>query len=292
MVRVAKFKRHYQIINVDKLLLLLLCTFLSSALTSSSPIRRVSSEDKNKPNFQAITAITIQSVQENNDSARSDDESYELLYYFWSLVLTACIVYITAKYTSAAFLQLEQITENTTIAIKTAQAAMRSAEIADNALNLAREASELELRAYVFISSATILNPEDPSNRIAQITIKNFGRTPAHSVRYWYGTRVDDYPDGLLNLGRPPNMPISVEILAPTRTAIMEVEIEAQTLELEAQLLNGRGAIFIFGEITYRDPFTRHVSEPKRLTRFRLISRGENIRRGRLSPDVGGNEAN
>jgi hypothetical protein len=205
----------------------------------------------------------------------------------WALVIVAI------GGTWIAIRTLKNIEQQTRAAITSANAAKESADTAAKALNHTREASESELRAYVLISSATILNAESRTGRIAQVTIRNFGQTPAHDVRYWFGTRVDEYPPDLSEFQRPlSSQPMSVEVLAPTRTAILEVPIEGQEPPLEAELLNGHGAIFVFGEVTYRDPFNRNRDSPVRLTSFRLISRGESIRLGRLSPDVEGNEAN
>lgn len=66
-----------------------------------------------------------------------------------------------------------------------------------------RESSEKELRAYVHISGAMILNSSQPANREAQVVIRNFGRTPAYKVTFWLHTWIKRIRSTAFCLGRP-----------------------------------------------------------------------------------------
>jgi hypothetical protein len=158
-------------------------------------------------------------------------------------------------------------------------------------LDQMRESSEKQLRAYVHVSSATV--KKSANSRSARVVIKNFGQTPAYEVKFWMGTRVEAYPlPTNIALKEPSDdFPMSLEILAPNRSSIMEVPIEPQNTWAEQELLAGSAAIYAWGRIAYRDPFTLDKGNQPRITRFRLMCRGENTPTGKMSPDREGNQA-
>jgi hypothetical protein len=50
-----------------------------------------------------------------------------------------------------------------------------------------------ELRAYVLVSGAQTMRFDDQIKEV-QLSIRNFGKTPAHNVKMWMGTHVREFP--------------------------------------------------------------------------------------------------
>jgi hypothetical protein len=138
-----------------------------------------------------------------------------------------------------------------------------------------------QMRPYVFVRSGSIINVADPpagyvkssnvqvdgslQNRergpIAPITIQNFGHTPAHEVKHLTSVVVReiplrDIPFPTVGGGANAEM-VTVFDLAPftgnsTHTAAYERPLTAAEI---AGLKNGTMAVYVSGEITYKDTF-------------------------------------
>jgi hypothetical protein len=151
----------------------------------------------------------------------------------------------------------------------------------------ARDTARRELRAYVLVSGAKVHYVDEPLRRRVEITIKNFGRTPAHNLRFWAGAGVREFP--LVSpLDQPPDgLRISSDVLPPGRASEMIVPIRRVHMDMESALQGGTSAtaaIFIFGQITYLDAFNQ-----ERITDFRLMCWGEGFGSGKASPCEEGN---
>jgi hypothetical protein len=164
-----------------------------------------------------------------------------------------------------------------------AATAQLHAETAQATLQTMQDTARRQLRAYVLVSGAKVLNPADPTKRIFQLSIKNFGQTPAHDLKFWVGAGIKDYPL-TEKLDTPSeDMKRAVDVLAPGRLSIMEVPV-ATTAWAELALANKAGAIYGHGQVTYLDAFNA-----ERKTNFRMMCVSEQIAGGRVSPCEDGN---
>jgi hypothetical protein len=114
-----------------------------------------------------------------------------------------------------------------------------------------------QLRAYAFVESAHIEGVAIGQTPRANVTIKNFGQTPAFRLRQWARMGFQSFPlvgpipktaEDTITAERP---------LAPGGVFHVRLgrrEIDSETI---TALQNGTHAIFIAGEIFYRDIFNR-----------------------------------
>ncbi len=151
--------------------------------------------------------------------------------------------------------------------------------------NKQEKTTRRQLRAFVYLHSGSIYNVAHPHNPIstykptgaeiisptegpaAVLTIRNSGSTPAFKVVHYAGIHVAEYPlkTELPPIGRvksPPSSAIPPEGFNTKRANIFR----PLTSEEIAGLRNGTVAVWIYGEITYRDAFHR-----KRRSRYRLF---------------------
>ena len=145
-----------------------------------------------------------------------------------------------------------------------------------------REATEKELRAYVFPVAANRFT--DNGVLKLKVVLENSGKTPALKCSSWAF-------EGVANMGSPlPAVP-KIEprtdyFIAPGATAqILEDALVASGEEF-AFISNGIRSLYLVGEITYEDVFHK-----KHITKFRLISRTTNYVNGLFTFCDAGNEA-
>ena len=143
-----------------------------------------------------------------------------------------------------------------------------------------------QLRAYVHVASAAVRNSIDHKNAAVIIQFKNFGQTPAHKVRVWVGTHVQEFPLKNSLPYQPADLPVAADVLAPTRESTIEIPFSPLNAWESAQINAGKGAFWAWGEITYKDIFYKAHA-----TKFRFFCGGDNLPRGTMSPDLEGNEA-
>jgi hypothetical protein len=165
-----------------------------------------------------------------------------------------------------------------------------------------------QMRAFVYLNNGSVYNIASPlaplaiykptgaelvspnEGPLAQLTIKNSGSTPAFKVMHWGNILVSDFP---LKISLPPiqkskNAPSSAIPPEGVNTKTIRI-FQALTPDEVAGLRNGTKAIWIYGEINYRDAFRR-----KRTSRYRLFHNNQSGAIG-VSNDLtwaeGGNEA-
>jgi hypothetical protein len=155
--------------------------------------------------------------------------------------------------------------------------------------------AERQLRAYVLIEralvvsaaagGATMLRDRDASHGgepmeiqvghqpKAIITFKNFGRTPAHNVKYFGNVAVVPWPIRQRDLPALDGGGTS-EIIGPNGTRqkheLFPGPFRPLTAQERADLDNGTVALVFFGEIRYVDAFDKD-----RVTRYRVFCGGE-----------------
>ena len=151
-------------------------------------------------------------------------------------------------------------------------------------ISIARKSSHQELRAYVMGEMSSIINIADPldvaeedrtlaalkfpnNGPVAQMKIINAGKTPAYYVRHWGDMGFREYPltGPLAEVGRT-GMPMPIVLGPQISSTKLYRNIPPLTQAQIAQLRNGTGAIYVHGEITYKDAYGK-----SRYTRYRLI---------------------
>jgi hypothetical protein len=120
-------------LNADRLLLFLLIILLSTNIFSGSYDRNANANHQNAESkvHQTNALATVESQRAATQQMQTtEDADYRSTpmntYQAWSLILTALIVYITAKYTQAAYLQLGKLTDSVNAARRSAKVAERS----------------------------------------------------------------------------------------------------------------------------------------------------------------------
>jgi len=156
-------------------------------------------------------------------------------------------------------------------------------------VNQMRESEERQLRAWVFVSQAAVKDPMQHDPIEAHVVIKNAGQTPAYDVRIFGGIIVANWP---LDRKLPPidfSKAASVGTLGPGMDGNQMCALQPQLNASGIQDLNdGKAAIYVFGEIQYRDVFNR-----TRRTKYRYFTEGAAGVRGiSLCSHEQGNEAN
>jgi hypothetical protein len=156
-------------------------------------------------------------------------------------------------------------------------------------VEVSNDTERRELRAYVLVSGARVRSPHHATLRRAELTIRNFGKTPAHNLRFWMGAGVREFPLTSILEEPPDSMRLSNDVLPPGRPSVMAVPVRHGMPDLEIGLIirppiEATSAIYLFGRITYLDAFDQeHVTE------FRQMCWGEGFAEGAVSPCEEGN---
>jgi hypothetical protein len=175
--------------------------------------------------------------------------------------------------------------------------------------NKQEKTTRRQMRAFIYLNNGSVYNIASPlaplaiykptgaelvspsEGPLAQLTIKNSGSTPAFRVVHLGGICISDYPlrgelPQLMRVKNPPSSAIPPEGINTKSVRI----VPPLTPDEVAGLRNGTKAIWVYGEITYRDAFRK-----KRTSRYRLFHNSSSGAIG-VSTDLtwaeGGNEAN
>jgi hypothetical protein len=132
-------------------------------------------------------------------------------------------------------------------------AAERAAKATEDAVQLSRQTAERQLRAYLLVTKA-IIGTVSTGNCIINISIRNFGQTPARDVTIWV--------DMLFGNDFDP-----VEFIGTQESYCRQIHLGSG--REEAFFERHSTAIHVWGEVRYLDSF-----DVKRRTKFRLIQRG------------------
>jgi len=144
-----------------------------------------------------------------------------------------------------------------------------------------------QLRAYLLIDTAVRLGEHDDHPEF-QVVIKNFGQTPAYRVRSWISVRPGDREgQGALPGPQPATAETSDAALAPGGSFSLARRFDKDWDEAGYEdFMSGSLALYLYGEVTYRDAFRR-----RHYTRFRAMYAAEHFRTGGVSIAARGNES-
>jgi hypothetical protein len=189
----------------------------------------------------------------------------EIQWSDWALVVTgACAVIYAAKTLRAIERQAKaneaQLTEIRSAGQQTERLIEQAKEQSDTAkqsLDLSRDATIKQLRAYVLVDSALVRFQRPDFLPEAEVVIRNFGRTPAIDVESWIAMYVGSYPLGVVfPTAAPTGTPIAKEPLAQGRRSTHFVR-SRQIIpdEIRAKLGTPEATVYVYGGITYKDIF-------------------------------------
>lgn len=153
----------------------------------------------------------------------------------------------------------------------------------------ARRSSERQLRAYVNVEKAEILNFGQGTVRL-RVVVKNSGQTPAYKMQQWTAVVADDLPPTVEFT--PPGQgrkPTHHSTLPPGAVYTVLQDYGPLTASHVKKIEDGKAAIWTWGDITYFDAFDR-----PRQSRFRLVFRMDGTPTkppGGMATDEDGNES-
>ena len=141
-----------------------------------------------------------------------------------------------------------------------------------------------QLRAYVHVDRVGRAQyPEVPPGDWFFINTKNFGETPAYFVETYVTFRVIL---GEKRIFSEPDRQPGKSAMAPGQVEHLVEPIDISN-SARQDIIERKGAVYIWGKILYRDAFRR-----KHTTNFRFRSIGKGLHPGDFEPDEEGNEAN
>jgi hypothetical protein len=147
--------------------------------------------------------------------------------------------------------------------------------------------SRRQLRAYLSIGHGNLVNFDD-ANPVVQVLIKNSGQSPAYSVEAWNAVLLHQLPLRV-QLTQPPNAEIIRAYLGPGMSFHLGTNLTNFPEAARDAIRAGRQAVFVFGNVDYRDAFGK-----RHFMRWRMFFGEDSARRpdGSLSVCPEGNEAN
>lgn len=138
------------------------------------------------------------------------------------------------------------------------QEAQKAAVAAHKTLEHSERVAVMQMRPYITVSAAKILNIKDPKSRIATVAKRNTGDTPAVNVRSWIGVLVKEYPldreltedDFTIKLGE---LRLGNDIITPGVTQTARQPMKPYSAVAEKALKADLMGIYVIGAIFYKD---------------------------------------
>jgi hypothetical protein len=204
------------------------------------------------PNF-AETIASAPDPQNSNERENRDLAAQEAsaLWSFWMLVATGFSALITMIGTGFLLWQI-MLTREAVQDTGRATDAMREAN------EIARDAKERQLRAYICLDTAEVINIfPNIEDYTVTLNVYNSGATPAHDFNFVYGWRfgqiepTDDFANKFLKEHRSTGFNT---VFGPNRKVKIPISIRIPS-EFATKIANGSGIFWFFGEIHYQDVF-------------------------------------
>jgi hypothetical protein len=135
---------------------------------------------------------------------------------------------------------------------------------------VSHDTEQRSLRAYVLVDKSEIGINDDKRTATVNLTMKNFGLTPAYDFRHWACAFVrkvpiqeNDIPDITKGIAAPPTIVAPQGAKGKVFTGLCDQTIPITEPERN-EIKNGSKAVYVVGVVTYRDAF--YVD---RITRYR-----------------------
>jgi len=169
----------------------------------------------------------------------------------------AALVIPTWAVVYGLFLTLIATATAAVAAALSAKSAERAVKKSDELLAQSEEASERQLRAYLFIDQARVLNKGSEKYRLfATVVVKNGGQTPAYNVSSSIGIEGDVFPIKKAVPDVPPSNVESANIVGPQGEIILIVDLLDEISDKKmAALSAGKAIIWVTVRVDYIDVF-------------------------------------
>lgn len=192
----------------------------------------------------------------NSDGGKMPKTDSEVNWEWW---FAAALVFVGCTQSLFSVFQWNEMATQTETAGKSTDAALRAVTEAKRANDIAADTETKQLRAWVGIDGALLTPLADKTTYLLELTIKNYGQTPAYNVianvSFEYLPPPFEVKEILgSTIGRHPP---SRTLLGPGATVIHK---ERKTITAEnLQLLQNTGLqLQIAGYIIYDDAFKKH----------------------------------
>jgi hypothetical protein len=201
---------------------------------------------------QAGNENALRSSASPRSSSPTDQAIAE--YTKWLAIFTLFLVLATI----GLFISGER---NVQVARRSADAAKQSADAARDAVILAQENAERQLRAYVFLDKDQIVETlriavgEVPSG---MFRFTNFGLTPANNLAVHITSGTGPWPlPPDIKLPFPENLPKGIQVAPPGAVTLWPLEPQGNPVPAEdfEQIRIGKSRFYIWGRATYTDAF-------------------------------------
>jgi hypothetical protein len=144
------------------------------------------------------------------------------------------------------------------------------AVIAVMQLNYNNDMAKRQLRSYISVEGAAILQFGDTSIAPeAHVIFKNSGQTPAYKVRGWIAIKMTEFPFSGTFEDVGSQLPFASVIGSGGSPSGIIATKRSLSNEENRNIRDGTGALFVWGELTYKDAF-----KAPHYTRFRLFFGG------------------
>lgn len=131
-------------------------------------------------------------------------------------------------------------------------AMQKSASVAEEGVEIARQSMIYAQRAYVMVASGSVQMVEQ--NALFSLKIMNYGNTPANDVRVFAVAEVRDSPPLVIDM-RSATW-VAVGVLAPHADVRRFVATKEDVSPAQAEFMEkGKLGLFVWGAIEYRDVF-------------------------------------
>ena len=180
----------------------------------------------------------------------------------WRSAANWALVVITLSYAVVSFFQLQALRHANSLTERALEQTRRSVDFAAQANQLAQKNMDFTLRVTgmtqrAWVSVASIKKPNLDSNRRVEVTLRNFGHSPAFNILTTCFTNLTDEAISRAFPLPPHRVPIpSVAIIGPgsSYAGACETERRLSSDQVEA-IMAGKVTFYVYGVTMYRDPF-------------------------------------
>ena len=193
------------------------------------------------------------------DQKLADQTEKIALHTFWLGVFAFALFCAAMAQIGLFWIQLRSMRKGFNEATLVANAAQASNDATKRAIVLAEDTAQRQSRAYVMVHAAALERLTSGTKPVAKITIKNTGQTPAHNVTQWSSLGIGPYPilDHVVRALKGREVEKPSKPLPPGGDTKILSEGEILTEAQYEALSDGTHALYVMGEIRYRDAFNK-----------------------------------
>jgi hypothetical protein len=213
----------------------------------------------------AALQVETQLAEPSRSSGHGSTDMWLVIFTGGLVIVTAGLVLVGVLQYCAMRRQEKWMRVNVKIAERNADIAKQSAHAAESSARASLATIELmqktawrELRARVLVASAVRVLPAGAGSFTVEVTIKNWGKVPAYECTFWAEAFLAPSPLSGASIPtpcKPAGAPTMV--LPPSGETTLRAFLPAEqyTGQVDAQVQNGNMAVYVLGQIEYRNGF-------------------------------------